>query len=151
MAETETPKPAARARKKRLSKATYEGLAGFRLALRRFLDFSDAAASSAGITSQQYQAMLTIKASAGAALTIKEIAEQMLLVPNGAVQLMDRLAAQELVARTDSTTDRRSVIVTLTPKGDELLERLASDHLAELILRRPLLAESLRRLKRIEN
>ena len=39
----------------------YDGLAAFRLALRRFLAFSEAATSAAGVTAKQYQALLVIK------------------------------------------------------------------------------------------
>lgn len=44
-----------------LPSALYDGLAGFRLAMRRFLSLSDAALAKADVTSQQYQAMLVIK------------------------------------------------------------------------------------------
>ena len=39
----------------------YDGLAAFRLALRRFMAFSEAATAAAGVTAQQYQALLVIK------------------------------------------------------------------------------------------
>ncbi len=41
-----------------LDREHYEGLAGFRLALRRFLAASEAISRRGGITQQQYQAML---------------------------------------------------------------------------------------------
>jgi DNA-binding MarR family transcriptional regulator len=128
----------------------YQGLAGFRYALRRFLAFSEVAASAAGVTSQQYQAMLAIKVHPDQAIMIKELARQMLLQPNGAVQLVDRLVNAGLAARRQSPTDRRSVLVILTEKGAVLLERLAADHLQEMFKHEPLLAESLNRLRRME-
>lgn len=124
-----------------------EGLARFRFALRRFLAFSEAASRSAGITNQQYQAMLAIKAHPGEAMAIKDLAEQMLVVPNGAVQLVDRLENQKLVQRSEAPADRRSVLVRLTAAGDALLLRLAAEHMVELARRKPLLAESLRHLR----
>lgn len=130
-----------------MTKAGYRDLAAFRFALRQFLSFSDLTAHSAGITTQQYQAMLAIKARREEVTTIKELAQEMLLLQNGAVQLINRLEAQGLVERSSSLTDRRSVLVRLTAHGDELLQSLASDHAAELIRREPLLAESLERLK----
>ena len=45
--------------------ALYAGLAGFRFALRRFLAFSEAVTSAAGVTSSQYQAMLVIGTQSG--------------------------------------------------------------------------------------
>jgi DNA-binding MarR family transcriptional regulator len=125
----------------------YEGLAGFRYALRQFLAFSEAVTCTAGVTAQQYQALLVIKTGAGSAIMIRELAEQMLLQHNGAVQLVDRLAAANLVRREQSLADRRSVLVALTPKGSDLLEDLATRHLEELLKQEPLLAESLKRLR----
>ena len=134
----------------RLDAPGYEGLAGFRLALRQFLAFSDAVTHEAGVTSGQYQALLVIKTHPGGAIMIRELAEQMLLQHHGAVQLVDRLARAGLVVRRHSPTDRRSVLVVLTRKGTALLERLASVHRKELLRHEPLLAESLRQLRQID-
>ena len=132
-----------------LDSSIYEGLARFRLALRQFLAFSEAATQAAGVTPSQYQAMLAIQTHPGGAIAIQELAAQMLLQHNGAVQLVDRLARAELAERQPSPTDRRRVLVVLTDKGRGLLERLASAHIVELMRYEPLLAESLRRLRDI--
>lgn len=131
----------------RLDEDAYRGLAGFRFALRRFLAFSEVAASSAGITSQQYQALLAVRVHPDQAMMIKDLAHQLLLQPNGAVQLVDRLVEAGLALRRPSPTDRRSVLVAMTADGVELLESLAADHLREMLKHEPLLAESLRRLR----
>lgn len=125
----------------------FVGLAGFRQALRRFLTFSEAAATSAGVTTQQYQAMLAIRASRKRALAIKDLAEELLLRPNGAVQLVDRLEGLGMVRRDAGQRDRRVVIVSLTKLGERVIAVLAAEHLAELVRQRPLLTELLRRLK----
>ncbi|PKA39899.1 MarR family transcriptional regulator [Rhizobium sullae] len=127
----------------------YEGLAGVRLAMRRFLAFSEATLTAAGMTSQQYQALLVIKVAPNSEITMGGLAKQMLLQPNGAVQLVDRLASIGLVERTPSSKDKRSVLVGLTPKGARLLEDLARHHLREMLSHEPLLAESLQRLRRL--
>ena len=132
-----------------MERKDYVDLANFRLALRRFLAFSEAAVGTAGVTSQQYQALLAIKASATDSLAIKELAAELLLAPNGAVQLVDRLEAQGLVARRSLETDHRVVLIALTPEGEKVVEALATQHLTELVQQRPLLAESLRRLRAI--
>ena len=129
--------------------SVYKGLAAFRLALRRFLAFSEAATAAAGVTAQQYQALLVIKTHAAGAYMIRDFAEQMLLQPHGAVQMIDRLALGGLVVRSHSPTDGRSVLVSLTAKGSALLEHLAAQHVKELLEQEPLLAESLRRLRQI--
>ncbi len=73
----------------------------------------------------------------------------MLIWRHGAVQMVDRLVAGGLVQRSDSPTDGRSVLVSLTAKGAALLEHLALQHVEELLKQEPLLVESLRRLRQI--
>lgn len=125
----------------------FVGLAGFRQALRRFLTFSEAAATSAGITTKQYQAMLAIRASRKRALAIGELAEELLLKPNGAVQLVDRLEGLGMASRHAGLRDRRVVLVSLTALGERVIAVLAAEHMVELVRQRPLLTGSLRRLK----
>jgi DNA-binding MarR family transcriptional regulator len=132
-----------------LDPTVYDGLAGFRFALRQFLAFSEGATQAAGMTSHQYQALLVIQTQPGQEIVIRDFAEQMLLRHHGAVQLIDRLVLAGLVARRHSETDRRSVLVSMTDKGGTLLERLAAAHIEALLQREPLLAESLRRLREI--
>ena len=132
-----------------LDPGQYQGLAAFRYVLRQFLAFSDAATHAAGVTSQQYQVLLVIKTHPEGEIMIREIADQMLLQHHGAVQLIDRLADAGLVERRHSPTDRRSVLVAMTAKGAKLLEHLAFNHVKELLKREPLLAESLKRLRRM--
>jgi len=129
--------------------SVYEGLAAFRLALRRFLAFSETAAAAAGVTAQQYQALLVVKTHSAGPIMIREFAEQMLLQPHGAVQMIDRLVAGGLAELSHSPTDGRSVLVSLTSKGAATLERLAAQHVKALLEQEPLLAESLKRLRQI--
>jgi DNA-binding MarR family transcriptional regulator len=125
----------------------FEALAGFRMALRRFNALSETMSGEMGVTSQQYQAMLAIHVHADRQMMIKQLAEQMLLVPNGAVQLVDRLEAAELVTRQESVLDRRRVMVRLTAAGEAVVRHLAEIHARELLKQEPLLAESLKRLR----
>ena len=129
--------------------SVYRSLAAFRLALRRFLAFSETATGAVGVTAQQYQALLVVKTHPGGPIMIRDFAGQMLLQHHGAVQMIDRLVAAGLVERTHSPTDGRSVLVSLTAKGATILELLAAQHVKELLRREPLLAESLGRLRQI--
>lgn len=129
-----------------LSKADYESLAEFRLALRRFLAFSEAAIREAGVTPQQHQALLAIKASREESLTIGALAEALLLQHHSGVELADRLEAAGLVARHHDPEDRRRVRLTLTPDAERLLADLASVHLRELSAMRPMLLQALKGL-----
>jgi DNA-binding MarR family transcriptional regulator len=125
----------------------YEGLAGFRLAIRRFLAFSGAALAEADVTSQQYQAMLVIKTCPGGQIMMRDLSELMIMQPHGAVQLVDRLAAADLVERIPSKSDRRSILIALTSKGDHVLETLARIHVDGLLSNQALLVESLSKLR----
>ena len=127
----------------------FEGLADFRRAIRQFLAFSEAATHAAGVTPQQYQALLVIKSSPDGVVGIGELADQMLLQPHGAVQLVDRLEKLELATRQHLDQDRRRVSVAITEQGAHVLEQLAVNHVRELLKHEPLLAESLRRLRQI--
>ena len=58
---------------------------------------------------------------------------RMLLVSNGnSTAVVDRLEADGQVKRTQSETDRRTVIVALTPEGLASFESLAAGHEAEV-------------------
>jgi DNA-binding MarR family transcriptional regulator len=121
-------------RRYKLGTGDYGRLAAFRLALRRFLRFSENAAAAVGLTGQHYQAMLVLRACPeGQRLTIAELAQQLLIKHNSAVELVDRLAELDLVAREPSPRDRRKVELRLTPHGRGLLAKLAGTHRAELL------------------
>jgi DNA-binding MarR family transcriptional regulator len=117
----------------RVSKPEYEALAAFRYSLRQFLHFSEDAAASAGLTPRQYQALLAIRGLPGReSATIGELAEQLQIAHHSAVGLVDRLGIQKLVVREPGTQDRRQVYVSLTARGVEILDKLASAHKEEL-------------------
>ena len=125
----------------------YQGLAGFRYALRQFVAASEVISREAGITQQQYQALLVIKTQQGDSLSVGAFADQLLLTHHAAVQLVDRLAKAGLAERTRSADDRRTVHLTLPEKGEALLDDLAARHLHEMLRQEPLLSRSLLRLK----
>jgi len=127
----------------------YRGLAGFRVALRRFLAASEAISKAGGVTQQQYQALLAIKTWPDPAMRVKDLADQLLLTHHAAVQLVDRLADRALVARSPSAADRRTVELRLTAAGDAKIEALAAQHLDEMLRQEPLLSKSLRQLRRL--
>lgn len=129
-----------------LTKADFELLAEFRYKLRKFLGFSEAAATSHGVTPQQYQALLAIEGfPARNWVTIGELAEQMQIAHHSAVGMVDRMEALRLVRRTASKEDRRRVHVSLTAKGRAVLEKLYRAHREELQSVGPQLIGLLRR------
>ena len=117
----------------RITEKEYEKLAAFRSNLRQFLRFSEVAARSVGLTSQQHQALLAIKGFPdGKAMTIGQLAKQLQVAHHTAVELVDRLTLQDLVVREASTLDRRHVHIKLTNRGVEILESLTWAHREEL-------------------
>jgi DNA-binding MarR family transcriptional regulator len=132
-----------------LDEEQYRGLAAFRFALRQFVAASEAISRAAGITQQQYQAMLAIRTWPYETMSMKDLAEQLLLAHHAAVQMVDRLAKSGLAERAPSAEDRRMVFLKLTAKGSALLDELATRHLAEMLRLEPSLTSSLRRLKRL--
>lgn len=116
-----------------LRTADYAKLAAFRYALRSFLHFSELVTERAGLTSQQYQALLVVRSLAGSApVSIADLAQQLLIKHNSAVGLADRLVAQGLMVRERIPENRRKVQLELTAKGERILGRLASIHRAKL-------------------
>jgi DNA-binding MarR family transcriptional regulator len=134
-------------RRATLSSADYRALAAYRHALRRFLHFSTEAARAAGVSQQQYQALLALKAAPGRALlTVGELADVMHVRHHSAVGLVDRLAGRGQLRRVPDTADRRRVRVRLTAAGEKVLQRLAASHREELRRLGPQLVRSLQSL-----
>jgi DNA-binding MarR family transcriptional regulator len=118
---------------RKVTQKEFEKLAAFRFNLRQFLRFSEVAARSVGLTSQQHQALLSIKGFPdGKVITIGQLAEQLQVAHHTAVELVDRLTRQDLVLREASTEDRRHVHIKLTARGVEILEALTWVHREEL-------------------
>ena len=134
-----------------LTTRDYARLAAFRYALRGFLRFSEDAASRAGLSAQHYQAMLILRScNDGERVTINDLARQLLIKHNSAVGLVDRLVQEELVVREPSSQDRRKVELALTPRGRQVLAKLAVMHQAELRRVGPVLERFLAELSRGE-
>ena len=129
-----------------IDRQRYLALANFRYALRRFLSASERISAEGGITTQQYQAMLAIGVALEP-LAMKDLAEELMLQPHAAVQMVDRLQKLELAERRPSAHDGRVVLVALTEKGEALLGDLADRHLDEMLKQEPALSEALKRLR----
>ncbi|HTV13639.1 MAG TPA: MarR family transcriptional regulator [Acidobacteriaceae bacterium] len=110
-----------------------QDLAWFRYNLRRFLRFSEKAARACGVTPQQHQLMLGIAGfTSEATVTISELAEFLQERNNSVVGLVERAVESGLVRRASSPKDRRQVVVSLTPRGEEILARLSALHHQEV-------------------
>ena len=127
-----------------MSSVEFRALAEFRYQIRLFLNDSEQAARAAGLEPQQYLLLLALRGlPLGREAMIRELAERMQLRHHSVVELVDRLERQQLLRRERSRTDRRQVIVHLTPRGEKILSRLARQRIAELRTAAPALVRAL--------
>ena len=129
---------------KKLVKADFEALSEFRYQLRRFLRFSEQVARTAGLEPQQHQLLLAIKGLPQERQpTIGTLAERLQIAPHSMVELIDRLVERDFIQRHRDETDQRRVLVTLTPRGEEVLWNISLAHRAELRSSGPTLVQTL--------
>lgn len=124
-------------------------LAEFRYRLRKFLHFSETAATREGLTPQQHQLLLQIAgAPAGTLSTVGFLAERLVLRHHTVVELGNRCEQAGLIARKTDPQNHRHVVLELTPAGIKVLRKLSEDHRRELNELGPQLVQTLRRLTR---
>jgi DNA-binding MarR family transcriptional regulator len=138
------------AKSQTIAPADYEALAAFRHAVRRYLAFAEIGARSVGLTSQQHQALLAIKAhTLTRPMTIGDLAAQLFIKHHSAVELVGRLQKGGFTERVTDVEDRRRVLVSLTAEGERLLAALSSNNLKELRLISPAFAGLLEQLEQL--
>jgi DNA-binding MarR family transcriptional regulator len=115
----------ATAPKGRLSDSDYRDQADFRSALRVFLRFAEEQARALGITPQQHLMLLVIRGHRSyPGVSIGEVADSLQIRHHAASLLVDRAVKRGLLVREEDATDRRRALVTLTPTGQELLDKI---------------------------
>lgn len=120
-------------RRQQLTQGQYQRLFVFRTAMRHYLHWSAEQTRAAGLTPQQHQLLLAVRAYGGRpGPSIGDIAASLVLKHHSAVELVDRAEALRLVRRAADRRDRRIVRVRLTRKGARLVARLTESHLEEL-------------------
>ena len=128
----------------------YEALANFRYAMRKFLNFSRSAlAAEAGLTPEQYEALLALKAFGDASgMTIRQLSDRLQVKHHTTVSLVDKLERSRFVRREHGVDDRRTVYVSLTAAGARVLAKVAVLHRREMRVRSPEMIEALIRLRK---
>lgn len=106
-------------------------LAQFRRGLRKVLADSEEICVEAGLTSQRFQALLSI-ASVSEPMSVGDLAADLMLKHHSCVELADRLVQAGLIARVADAQDKRRVLLSLTAKGAQALNHLAAEHLAQM-------------------
>jgi len=113
--------------------AQYQRLLAFRIALRRFDQWSRQAAEEHGLTHAQHQLLLAIRGSTTPeGPTIGEVAEALLVRHHTATELIDRTQELRLVRRVRDAADSRRVHLVLTEEGQRKLAELTAVHVEEL-------------------
>ena len=108
-------------------------LADFRFEVRRFLHFSEIAATEEGLHPQQHQLLLQLAgAPEGAVVTIAYAAERLGLRHNSVVELVNRSETEGLLVRVADPEDQRRALLRTTRKGRGALGRLSEDHAREI-------------------
>lgn len=135
-----------------LTLADYEALASFRYAVRRYLAFAEAGARSVGLTSQQHQALLAIKAHpVSKPMSIGDLAAQLLIKHHSTVELIGRLEKAGYTQRSMDDDDRRKVLVSLTDHGEAVLAALSANNLNELRVIAPAFSGLLGQLEKLSD
>ena len=113
-----------------LQRADYNALGTFRYELRKFLRFSkELLAKQANLTTEQYEALLALKAFApDTGMLVGQLSERLQVRHHTTVALTNKLAGRGFVTKRRSESDRRQVYVQLTSAGDELIEQLVQMH-----------------------
>lgn len=115
------------------SKKDLAKLLEFRVALRRFLGWSEDQAAKAGLSAAQHQLLLSIAGHPDPqGPTISDLAEYLVIRHHSAIGLINRAEAGGLVRRGADAVDRRVVRLTITPAGKQRLDALAAAHIEEL-------------------
>ena len=129
-----------------LDDADYRTLAAVRAAIRGFGHFTEQVVKGAGLTPQQHQVLVALRAADDCELAVGQLADALFLRPHSMSGLADRLQGLGLVERVRRGNDRRTVVLRLTGKARELVSSLARTHRDELRRIRPLLISLLSQL-----
>lgn len=129
-----------------LQDSDYRVLAAVRAELRAFSHFTEQVVRSAGLTPQQHQVLVALRAADDGELAIGRLAQTLLLRPHSVTGLADRLEALGLVERTKDEADRRVTVLRLSAQGRKLMATLSRTHREELRRIRPLLISLLSQL-----
>jgi DNA-binding MarR family transcriptional regulator len=116
-----------------LGERDYQAHASFRHELRRFLHSSDENAQAAGVTAQQHLALLAIRGHpAYPAVSIADVAEQLMIRHHSASLLVERMVQRDLLQRRPDSADQRRVFVSLTAEGQRILAHITDQNRRDL-------------------
>ncbi|MFN3891614.1 MAG: MarR family transcriptional regulator [Beijerinckiaceae bacterium] len=95
--------------------------------------FNDEMLATVGLGPRRYQALLAIRARAGrSGFSVGDLADELIIKPNTAAELANRLEDAGLIRRVRDPRDRRRALLELTAEGVRRLDQIAYIHFAKL-------------------
>ena len=114
----------------------YLALAEFQDQLTRVVAAGESRMKQAGLRQPEYQVLLAIKAHADQdPPTLGTLAKWLQTDRNSLVEPIEGLVRRGFIDRRRDTADRRRVLISLTPAGEQWLQPLAEDLLRDLTTR----------------
>ena len=99
-------------------------------AYQAFSAYSEAHVRQFDLTPAQFDVIATLGNTNG--MCMGDLGEKTLITKGTLTGVIDRLIQKQLVCRETLVENRRSVIVTLTPKGQEVFDQVFPAHIAHL-------------------
>ena len=99
-------------------------------AYQAFADYSDKHIRDLGLTSSQFDVIVTLGNTDGMSMT--DLAAKTLVTKGTLTGIIDRLEKKNLVARIVPPENRRSFTIILTPEGEETFNMVFPSHIAYL-------------------
>ena len=82
----------------------------------------------AGITLPQFVLLAALGRAENGSLVMGELSKRLMVTNGNVTALVDRLVRDGLLERHVSPTDRRALVVRMTPRGREVFEAVAPSH-----------------------
>jgi DNA-binding MarR family transcriptional regulator len=127
-------------RTRALTKKDFAKLLEFRVALRRFLGWSEDQAAEVSLSAAQHQLLLAICGHDDPrGPTVSDIAGYLVVRHHSAIGLINRAQDGGLLQRRTDDDDQRVVRLSITPLGQRRVDAMAAAHIEELRRLAPLL------------
>ncbi len=81
-----------------------------------------------GLTHEQYNVLRILKGKHPELMCVRDIGSRMIEKSSNVPRIIDRLELKKLAERSTSVTDKRETVITITPKGIDVL-KLASQQI----------------------
>lgn len=81
-----------------------------------------------GITLPQFDLLAALDRAEGGSLVMGELSRRLMVTNGNVTALVDRLVRDGLLERQVSPTDRRALVVRMTPRGRMVFEQVAPSH-----------------------